>query len=79
MTYKSYQEQVDYDYNQQQKIKIRAREIVNEFRVSHGMPTVEEELSRVVYNSSIPYTFQEEIHPAHCFNLYLKEIRERYA
>lgn len=58
--------------NDRLSLLFRAREIANQYRKEHSMNDVQE-----YYNSSVP-EFQETIHPAHSFNKYLKELRERY-
>jgi len=67
-----------HEWNTRRNFLARAHQISNEYRPKFGMLTLDEETSRIVYNDSIPRTFQGSIHQAHLFNKYLKELRERY-
>ncbi len=67
-----------YEWNVRRSFLARAKEISNEYRPKFGMPTLDEEESRIEYNEAMPRTFQGSIHQAHLFNKYLKELRERY-
>ena len=60
--------------NKRLSIYYRATEIANDFRMKHGIPVKE-----LCYDCSMPDEYQQQLHPTHCFNKYLKELRERYS